>query len=79
MKNIGININCGTFSYAEIPSEFSFVLGVTGTLETLTSPERERERERDVITNDYKIKKETIIPSIFGENHLDPVQKIFIF
>ena len=73
MKNIGININCGTFSYAEIPSEFSFVLGVTGTLETLTSP------ERDVITNDYKIKKETIIPSIFGENHLDPVQKIFIF
>jgi hypothetical protein len=30
-ENIGIEINCGAYSYAEIPKQFNFIMGVTGT------------------------------------------------
>ena len=31
-----IGIDCAEFSYAEVPLEFDIILGVTGTLETLS-------------------------------------------
>ena len=38
--NIFIGIRCGSFSYAEIPKRFQFILGVTGTLQTLSGAEK---------------------------------------
>ena len=63
-QNIYIAINCGSFSYAEIPRQFDYIMGVTGTLRVLSKPERE------VIQKDYKILKETYMPSVFGKNNL---------
>jgi len=62
--NVNIRINCGSFSYTEIPLEFQYIIGVTGTLETLS------DAEKNVIQNNYKIMKYTYIPSVFGENNL---------
>lgn len=42
-NNIAISIKCGNFSYAEIPKppQFEYIMGITGTLKTLTEPEKE--------------------------------------
>ncbi|CAF3338635.1 unnamed protein product, partial [Rotaria sp. Silwood2] len=63
-ESICIRISCGSFSYAEIPIQFEYIIGVTGTLETLTDPEKK------VIINDYKVRKRTYVPSVFGQNNL---------
>ncbi|CAF4640605.1 unnamed protein product [Rotaria socialis] len=63
-KNISIEIKCGSFSYAEIPLEFNHMMGVTGTLRTLSEPERK------VIQDVYKIKRNTYMPSVFGAHDL---------
>ncbi|CAF0938955.1 unnamed protein product [Adineta steineri] len=68
-ENISINIKCGSFSYAEIPLEFTYIMGVTGTLKTLSDPEKQ------IIENVYKINKQTFIPSVFGQNNLKFVEK----
>eukprot|EP00300_Choanocystis_sp_HF-7_P042751 c9453_g1_i2.p1 GENE.c9453_g1_i2~~c9453_g1_i2.p1 ORF type:complete len:802 (-),score=140.84 c9453_g1_i2:47-2452(-) len=65
-------IHCGSFSYAEIPRMYARVLGVTGTLDTLSAPENE------ILTNVYLVRKQSFIPSVYGESKLDPVQKIKI-
>jgi len=59
-----ILLSCGSFSYAEIPQQFKRVLGVTGTLESLSEP------EKAVIENTYNVKRKTIMPSVFGDNQL---------
>ncbi|CAF1187714.1 unnamed protein product [Rotaria sp. Silwood1] len=61
--NVGIIINCGTFSYAEMPHEFMFITGVTGTLETLAKS------EIDILKNVYHVHKNTIMPSVFGKSN----------
>ena len=38
--NICIGIHCGSFSFAEIPHSFSYIVGVTGTLQTLSDAEK---------------------------------------
>jgi len=58
-----INVACGTFSYTEIPKEFSFIMGVTGTLKL-------SESEKTIVRDEYKICKETFAPSVFGANNL---------
>ncbi|CAF2963370.1 unnamed protein product [Rotaria sp. Silwood2] len=63
-ERISIKIRCGNFSYAEIPLQFKYIMGVTGTLETLSDPEKE------VIKTVYKIGKNTYTPSVFGKNNL---------
>jgi len=65
-KIIGeIHLNCGNFSYAEIPKSYEAILGVTGTLSSLTK------EEKDTIVKDmYGIKKTTIAPSIYGDEDL---------
>ncbi|CAF3605157.1 unnamed protein product [Rotaria sp. Silwood1] len=67
--NIYIKIKCGSFSYAEIPLEFEHIMGVTGTLETLSDP------EKHIINHIYKINKSTFTPSVFGKNNLKFTEK----
>jgi hypothetical protein len=40
-NDICIRIKCGNFSYAEIPRQFQYIMGVTDTLVTLSDPEKE--------------------------------------
>uniref|UniRef100_A0A6B2KZ85 SecA family profile domain-containing protein n=1 Tax=Arcella intermedia TaxID=1963864 RepID=A0A6B2KZ85_9EUKA len=58
-SNIGILVNCGTFSYAEMPHDFSYIAGVSGTLKTLAEPERK------ILSKVYHINKMTYLPSVF--------------
>ncbi|CAF3975531.1 unnamed protein product [Rotaria sordida] len=62
-ENAGILINCGTFSYAEMPHDFSYIGGVTGTLKTLA------EVEKNILEEIYEIKKRTFMPSVFGSSN----------
>jgi hypothetical protein len=55
----GILINCSTFSYAECPLSFHYILGVTGTLDTL-SPEQHK-----IMRNKYNIHSLTFAPSAY--------------
>ena len=73
-KNISILIRLGSFSYAEVPLKFDSILGVTGTLKTLSEPELE------VIEKVYNIKFKTYIPSCYGRNNLifDPKEHVLI-
>jgi hypothetical protein len=57
-----VQVKCGYYSYAEIPKDFAMILGVTGTLKTLSDP------EKDIVENEYKILKKTFTPSVFGMN-----------
>ncbi|CAF3762063.1 unnamed protein product, partial [Rotaria sp. Silwood1] len=68
-EKICITIKCGGYSYAEIPLQFQYIIGVTGTLETLSEP------EKGVIKNVYRINKQTITPSVFGKNNLKFTKK----
>ncbi|CAF4020109.1 unnamed protein product [Rotaria sp. Silwood2] len=61
--NVGIIINCGTFSYAEMPHEFAYITGVTGTLKTLAEP------EKNILQKVYEIHKNTYMPSVFGKSN----------
>ena len=72
-ENVFIQIKCGDFSYAEIPHQFDYIMGVTGTLRSLSNPEKE------IINNVYKIKKETFIPSVFGTKILTFIEKADVF
>jgi len=58
-----INLQCGSFSYAEIPLEFDAIVGVSGTLQTLSEPELR------IIQDTYSVRKRTVIPSAFGANN----------
>ena len=62
-ENIGILINCGRFSYAEMPLDFAWIGGVTGTLKTLAPI------EINILENVYAITKTTFIPSVFGSSN----------
>jgi hypothetical protein len=59
-ENIGIYIYLGNFSYAEIPRLFNCILGVTGTLKTLSNPEKK------IVREEYNIINETYAASIYG-------------
>ncbi|CAF4504358.1 unnamed protein product [Didymodactylos carnosus] len=58
--NVGIIINCGAFSYAEMPHNFAYITGVTGTLKTLA------EAEKEILAKVYTVQKNTYMPSVFG-------------
>ena len=68
-ENIAISLKCGNFSYAEVPLKFAYIMGVTGTLNTLSEPEKR------VIQEDYKIRRSTYTPSVFGPNNLRFIPK----
>ncbi|EFA77010.1 helicase [Heterostelium album PN500] len=64
-KNLKLSIVCGHWSFANIPFKFERILGVTGTLKTLTPSLMK------IIKDDFKINKYTFTPSIFGKTQLD--------
>ncbi|ETO12035.1 hypothetical protein RFI_25340 [Reticulomyxa filosa] len=68
-KNKFLSFQIGSFSYAEVPKGFSCIMGVSGTLKTLSPP------EQTVVEKDYKICKHTYMPSLFGENSFIFVEK----
>lgn len=61
-ENIFISIRSGSFSYAEIPYRFDYIMGVTGTLQTLS------DAEKNIIENIYRVNFKTYMPSVFGQN-----------
>ena len=63
-EKCGINIRCGSFSFAELPNKFASILGVTGTLEDLNK------KAKQIINDTYQIKRETYMPSIYGKNEI---------
>jgi hypothetical protein len=62
-NHLNILIHAGSFSYAEIPKMYCSVLGVTGTLDCLSSEQRE------ILENEYQVRKRTYIPSVYHDNH----------
>jgi hypothetical protein len=60
---IKITLQCGSFSYAEIPKQYLHVMGVTGTFTTLSAA------ERDVLAM-YGIVNHTLVPSVYGAHQL---------
>ena len=61
---ISLTIDCGGFSYAEMPKRYKCVMGVTGTLETLSKP------ELSLLRDVYNIRKFSYTPSVYGANQL---------
>lgn len=62
---IGLLIECGEFSYAEIPRLYEHVLGATATLQGLCNTENEL---LDKILTDQR--SSTYVPSAYGRNNL---------
>lgn len=71
-NHLGLMINCGHFSYAEIPKWYEVILGVTGTLvpEVKGGPHPLGAFEQEIIRDDYNIKGQTELPSVYGERNL---------
>ena len=65
-KRLLIPVNCGSFSYADIPQRYSCILGVTGTLRALAGCQKQ------MLADQYNIKRNTFMPSVYGSN-----QRIF--
>nr|XP_029726303.1 uncharacterized protein LOC115265423 [Aedes albopictus] len=59
-----LNIPLAAFSFAKMPEKYPLILGVTGTLTSLN------DYEKDVIENQYKIIRRSIMPSFFGSSNL---------
>ncbi len=62
LKNMKILVQCGNFLFAKVPCKFSLVMGVTGTLETLS------DAEKALIREEYGITRFVIMPSVYGIN-----------
>lgn len=65
-EQIGIDMLCGRFSFADLPNSYACILGVTGTLMEL----RSIEGFETVLQNEYGFKHFTITPSIFAGGRL---------
>ena len=65
-ESISINLYSSNFSYAEIPKIFKNIIGVTGTLKTLS------DFEKKIITEDYNIKLNTYIQSNYSFAFMQP-------
>ncbi|CAF0784452.1 unnamed protein product, partial [Adineta ricciae] len=62
-ENVGLLVNCGEFCYAEMPHDFAYIAGVTGTLKTLAKS------EKYTLTNVYQIHEHTFMPSVFAKSN----------
>ncbi|ETO32398.1 hypothetical protein RFI_04716 [Reticulomyxa filosa] len=72
-NNIFLSFQIGSFSYAMVPERFYCIMGVSGTLETLSAI------EQGVVEKEYHISKHTYMPSLFGKNQLAFAEKADIF
>ncbi|CAF1002734.1 unnamed protein product [Adineta steineri] len=61
--NVGIIIHCGTFSYAEMPHDFAYIGGVSGTLKTLA------QMEEKILKDVYNINQKAYMPSVYGNSN----------
>jgi hypothetical protein len=61
-----IRIDCGAYSYAEIPKIYDHLMGVSGTLEAL------QDAERDILYSAYKVQRLTYTASVYS----DPTSKV---
>ena len=57
-------VKTGCWSYAEVPSQYHSVLGVTGTLATLSPV------EKSLLRDDFQVKQYTLMPSTYGAKQL---------
>uniref|UniRef100_A0A8D8KC15 Protein translocase subunit SecA n=1 Tax=Culex pipiens TaxID=7175 RepID=A0A8D8KC15_CULPI len=65
LSNYGyLNLRLGNISYAKIPEEFPLILGVTGTLTTIST------YEKKVVKDHYHINEMSVMPSFFGGSNL---------
>ena len=73
-KKVGFLIYAARFSFAQIPTQYQFTLGVTGTLKSLS------ETEKKLISKLYKINNFAYLPSMYGESKLDfkPASDVFV-
>ena len=73
---VGIIIHCGEFSYSEIPKSYYLILGLSGTLSSLSEQEQELISSKE----QFNIQRTTITPSVYGESKLivDPKQKLLV-
>ena len=63
-QRIGFYICCGRFSFAEIPKQYTYILGLTGTLNLHPT-------QIQIVENQFKsIKTFTKMPSMYGESQL---------
>jgi hypothetical protein len=68
-----ITINCAEYSFTEVPLEFDIILGVTGTLEILSEPQKK------FIKDIYSIKNWTLLPSVdFNYSKFNPNSDISV-
>ncbi|ETO21276.1 hypothetical protein RFI_15929, partial [Reticulomyxa filosa] len=72
-NNIFLSFQIGNFSYAEVPKNFYRIMGVSGTLKTLSASEQE------AVEKEYHVSKYTYMPSLFGKNQLIFAEKADIF
>ena len=63
-KNIYLIVNCGSFSYAAIPKLYDSIIGVTGTLRTLS------EGQKTILEDIYDVKHKTFMPSVYSDRQL---------
>jgi hypothetical protein len=59
-KHVHLLIHSASFSYAEFPKYYQGILGVSGTLKTLS------QQEKGILAHDYKLSKFTFLPSAYG-------------
>lgn len=59
-QKLAFTFNCGQYSYAEVLKQFSAIMGVTGTLRTLT------DAQKSLLSDVYNISKHTYMPSVYG-------------
>ncbi|KAL1390322.1 hypothetical protein pipiens_012429, partial [Culex pipiens pipiens] len=65
LANYGyFNFHLGSMSYAKLPENFPLILGVSGTLTTLSS------YEKKVVKDHYNITDLSVMPSFFGGSNL---------
>mmetsp|Transcript_54892 Transcript_54892/g.67290 ORF Transcript_54892/g.67290 Transcript_54892/m.67290 type:complete len:1163 (-) Transcript_54892:163-3651(-) len=60
-KKLGWSVKCGSFLYSQIPYDFYAILGVTGTLKSLSK------KEHNVMQKSYGIRKYVVMPSLFDK------------
>lgn len=61
-EHIYIKLVIASFSYAKLPSYFKSILGVTGTLEAMSQP------QKDILKNDFGVSKTYVQPSIYPDS-----------
>jgi hypothetical protein len=62
--SIGINLHCGRYSYAEVPKDYAYILGTTGTLSSFSL------EDTSITFSPYNINVQTFIPSVYGPSRL---------